>query len=260
MQDQLPPQPTPSRGDEFRLVLGLFTRLPLGDLPLLPAGGLGRAVWAFPLAGAVVGLLAGLMVLVGAEFGLGPWLLALVAIAAELMITGAFHEDGFADIADGMGGRDVEARLRIMRDSRIGTFGSAALWLNLTARLVLLAGIAGTGGAWGMVFALVAANAGGRLALLLPLLLLDPARPDGLGASVGRVRGELGWTAAVYAFGIGLVCLGWGVVPAALAVLAAGVIATLYGLHRLGGYTGDLLGATAGLAMILILLVAADHV
>ncbi|PWR18730.1 adenosylcobinamide-GDP ribazoletransferase [Zavarzinia compransoris] len=256
MQDQLPPKT--GRGDNFRLVLGLFTRLPVGDLPVLPPGSLGRAAWAFPLAGAAAGLFAGLCVLVGAEVGLGPWLLALVAIAAELIVTGAFHEDGFADIADGLGGRDAEARLRIMRDSRIGVFGSAALWLNLTARLVLLAGIAG-GGVWALVFALVAANAGARLALLLPLLLLDPARPDGLGASVGRVPGEAGWTAVVYAAGIGLVCLGWGVVPAGLAVLAAGVVATLFGLHRLGGYTGDLLGATAGLAMILILLVAAGH-
>ncbi|MDD3445351.1 MAG: adenosylcobinamide-GDP ribazoletransferase [Zavarzinia sp.] len=257
MQQNTPDRP--SRADEFRFVLGLFTRLPVGAVPEMPAGSLARAVWCFPLVGAVVGLLAGLGALVGAEFGLGPWGLAVLAIAIELLATGALHEDGFADVADSFGGRDRETRLRIMRDSRIGSFGAVALWLLLSARLVFLAGASGAG-VWTLVFALVAANTAARLALLIPLVLLPAARSDGLGAGFGTVGRDAGASAVVFATGIGIVCLGGGVFGAALAVLIAGIAMSALGRQNLGGHTGDLLGATAALTLPLVLAVAGGHV
>ncbi|MCF4166048.1 adenosylcobinamide-GDP ribazoletransferase [Zavarzinia compransoris] len=263
MHADQPAPPTPL--DEFKFVLGLFTRLPVGRPREIPAARLGRTVWCFPLVGALVGGLAALGALIGAGFGLGPWSVAIVAIAVELLVTGALHEDGFADVADSFGGRDRETRLAIMRDSRIGAFGAVALWLLLSARLVLLAGLAGAGigagasigagaGIWTLVFALIGANAAARIALLIPLVLLPPARADGLGAGLGEPPREAGGAALVYGIGIGVVCFGWGVFAVAVAVLFAGVVMAMVGRQNLGGQTGDLLGATAALSLPLVLL------
>lgn len=258
MQD--PVMNRPDTATEFRLALSLFTRLPAGPLPVLPPGTLGAAVWSYPLVGALVGLLAGVAGLVAHGLGLGIWGVAVAIVAAEILITGGLHEDGLADVADGLGGCDVASRLAIMRDSRIGSFGSLALFLSLAARLVLLAQIGAGWGAGGLVFAAIAANAGARLALVLPLALLDPARPDGLGASVGRIDAERALSGAVFAFGIGVVCLGWGVFPVALAIIVAGLTAIAVGRDRFGGFTGDLLGAAASLGLVLCLVAIAGHV
>lgn len=258
MQDDTIP-PRLDTVTEFRLALSLLTRLPVGALPVLPPGSLGRAIWAFPLVGALVGLIGGLAGLVADGLGLGLWGIAVAVIAAEVAATGGLHEDGTADVADALGGRTVEQRLAIMRDSRIGAFGALALWLLLAARLVLLAQIGAQWGVGGLVFAAVAAQAAARLALVLPLALLDPARPDGLGASVGRVESERVLSGAVFTFGIGLVCLGWGVFGAALATVVAGLAMVALGRERFGGFTGDLLGATASLGLVLTLVAIAGH-
>lgn len=252
------PSAPPAATDEFKFALGLFTRLPVGKARQIPPARLGRTVWCFPLIGALVGLLAALGALIGAGFGLGPWSVAIVAIAVELLVTGALHEDGFADVADSFGGRDRETRLRIMRDSRIGAFGAVALWLLLSSRLVLLAGIAGEG-IWTLVFALIGANAAARIALLIPLVLLPPARGDGLGAGLGEPQREAGGAALIYGIGIGVVCFGWGIFGVAAAVLIAGVVMAMIGRQNLGGQTGDLLGATAALTLPLVLLAVGGH-
>lgn len=258
MQD--PVMNRPDAAIQFRLALSLFTRLPAGLLPILPPGTLGAAVWCFPLVGALVGLLAGIAGLVAHGLGLGIWAVAVAILAAEVLITGGLHEDGLADVADALGGRDVASRLAIMRDSRIGSFGSLALFLSLAARLVLLAQIGAAWGPGGLVFAAIAANAAARLALVIPLALLDPARPDGLGASVGRIDADRALSGAVFAFGIGIVCLGWGVFAAGLAVTVAGLVAVAVGRDRFGGFTGDLLGAAASLGLVFCLVAIAGHV
>ncbi|RJF94641.1 adenosylcobinamide-GDP ribazoletransferase [Oleomonas cavernae] len=247
--------PPPSALDEFRLAASLLTRLAVGPPALLPPGTLGRSVWALPLIGGLVGLISGLALLVADGLGLGVWAVALVAVAAELLVTGAFHEDGLADVADGFGGgRDAPAKLAIMRDSRIGTYGAAALWVALTGRLVALAQIGGADGVDVMFWALIAANAGARAAILLPMALLPPARADGLGASVGEIDPERALSGGVFALGIGLVCLGWGVVTAALLTIAAGALMTGLARRQIGGYSGDVFGATAQVALVAILL------
>jgi len=245
----------PSSLDECRLAASLLTRLPVGPATMLPPGTLGRSVWSFPLIGGLIGLISGLALLIGDGLGLGVWVVALIAIAVELLVTGALHEDGLADVADGFGGgRDAPAKLAIMRDSRIGTYGAVALWVALTGRLVALAGIGVAAGVDAMFWALIAANAGARAAILLPMALLPPARADGLGASVGEIDLERALSGGVFALGIGIVCLGWGVVTAALLAIAAGASMTGLARRQVGGYSGDVFGATAQVALVAILL------
>lgn len=230
---------------ELNAALGLLTRLPVGRLPMPDdAAGHARAAWAWPLAGALAGAAGGAVQLLLLAAGLSPLAAAPWALATMLLLTGALHEDGLSDTADGFGGgRGRERKLQIMRDSRIGSYGAAALALSLLARGTALAEIA-------MPFsALVVAAAVARAAMLLPLLLLLPARADGLSAGLGRPGTGVAVLGVALAGGLALLLLPVG--AAWLAALAAGLSAaalTLLAWRQIGGQTGDVLGATAVMA------------
>lgn len=235
---------------ELAAALGLLTRLPVHRWPMPPdAAGFTRAVWAYPLAGAVAGGLGGLGFWAAGALGLPPPLAALWSLALLLLLTGAFHEDGLADTADGFGGgRDRAARLAIMRDSRIGSYGAAALLLALGLRAAALAEIAEPAR---VLVAMAAAGALSRGALLLPLRLLPPARADGLAAGLGRP----GATPLLAALVLAAVAALLTPAPAA-AVLAAGLAGlgmTALARRQIGGQTGDVLGATAVVAECAVL-------
>ncbi len=166
------------------------------------------------------------------------------------------HEDGLADAADGLaGGHDRESRLAIMRDSRIGAFGALALALGVGLRAAALAQI---GAAVFAALALVAAHAVSRAALPAAMWAMTPARGDGLGAMAGRPSARVAGAAAAIGAVIALAALGPGrgavaIAFAATAVCAAAALAQ----RRLGGYTGDVLGAFQQIAEIAMLLAAA---
>ena len=228
---------------------GLLTRLPVGRW----AAGAdpARCVWAYPLAGALVGALAAAVYALGRGVGLGAPVAAVWALAALLAVTGALHEDGLADAADALGGgRTVARRLEIMRDSRIGSFGALALVLSTALRLAAVAALA-PGAAAG---ALIASGALGRAAMLLPLLLLRPARPDGLGTSLARVQGGTAVVGLALGAAVALLLLPerFAVGAVLLAALAGLGAARLAG-RLLGGYTGDVFGATSVVAECLVL-------
>ncbi|MGI3778496.1 MAG: adenosylcobinamide-GDP ribazoletransferase [Janthinobacterium lividum] len=211
--------------------------------------------WAYPVAGALLGAATGATAALGGALGLPPASSAGWALAATLLLTGALHEDGLADTADGLGGgRTPERRLAIMRDSRIGSFGALALALSVGLRWSALASLQGAGqGAWHIVAATMAAGALARCAMLLPMRL-PPARPDGLGASLGQVRPTS--IAAGWAFGAALALALLPASQAALSLLlaaVAGVLLARTGRRALGGRTGDLLGATEQAAECAIL-------
>ena len=125
--------------DDLSSSLALMTRLPFVGTQ----NGGTRAVRTYPLVGAIVGLIGGLFFALAVALSLPPLACALVAITAIILVTGAFHEDGLADLADGFGGgRDRDDKLAIMRDSRIGSFGVLALLLSLGLRAAALATIA----------------------------------------------------------------------------------------------------------------------
>ena len=205
----------------------------------------GRVAWAFPLIGAALGGLAGLVWLIAASLALPAALAAGVVVAALALVTGGLHEDGLADSADGLAsGRLGAAALAIMRDSRVGAHGVLAMLLAVGLKWGAIA-------AWppATVFAaLIALHAWARALMLLPVWIAGPAASDGLGAA-----GAFAWREAALALAlaaaVGLLALP---VPVFLAMAAVSAL-VVFGLgwlakRRIGGYTGDVLGASEQLA------------
>ena len=224
--------------DDMRGGLGLLTRLPVGRLRRHSGA---EGAWAWPLAGLVVGALAALAAGAGLAAGLPVAAAAGLALAVQAGATGGLHEDGLADLADGVwGGRDRARRLEIMKDSRIGSYGVIALVLAYGLRWSALTALLEAGAAWGP---LLAAGALSRAAMPAVMAALPAARPGGLSAAVGRPNGGIALAAAALATGIALLVAGgaglWAAVWVALVALWVGRLA----LSRLGGQTGDVLGA-----------------
>ena len=216
-----------------------LTRLP----SRAPRGArLSAAAAAFPVIGAGLGLGAGLVYVAAGWLGLGPWLGAVLAVGAAVLVTGALHEDGLADTADGFGTKGGRAaRLAAMRDSRIGAFGTIALVLALGARIGGLAEIASPAA---VVAALVAAGALSRAALAAALRHLPAARADGLGAAAGRPTARTAGIAMAIAAAVTVVAmLPWGWLPALLLGGAAAGVMAWRAQAAFGGHTGDVLGA-----------------
>lgn len=233
-------------GLDLRASLLQFTRLPLPAGPAPQPGWAGRAAWAWPLAGAVVGMAGAAAVWLAGMLALPPLPGAVLAVAAMALASGALHEDGLADFADGIGGgRDRESRLRIMRDSRLGSYGALALMLMTFWRIAALAALPTPGAAATVI--VVAACARWSAAVLA--CILPPATPDGQSAMAGRP------SLRALAGGL-LLCLVLAalLLPAAaillppLAALGAALVLALIARRRIGGQNGDTLGAAAQLA------------
>lgn len=236
------------------LALAFLTRLPVplpADRPLE----LRRATAWFALAGGLIGLLAGLAGLAASAIGLPPWTAAVLVVGAQVLLTGALHEDGLADVADAMGaGPDRARALAIMKDSRIGAYGAIALCLSLLLRVSLLASLL-PGGAVG---ALVAAEALSRAVLPVVMRRQRSAKTDGLAAGAGRPGA--GAVAICVISGVALALLVLPMREALAALPAAGVaslLAAAYLGKRFDGYTGDTLGAVQQLVAIAVLLALA---
>ena len=234
--------------------MAFFTRLPV-DPRARDDGKLADAAWAFPLVGAGIGAAAALIFLLAQLLGLAAWPAGLLAVLASIAITGALHEDGLADTADGLfGGHDRDARLAIMRDSRHGSFGVLAIVMSVLMRA---AALAASGDVIRGGLALIAAHAASRAALPAVMRALPPARADGLGATVGApgTAGVAG-AAAIGALVI-LAVLGpvSGAISLCLAWLAIFAVAR-FARRQVSGYTGDVLGANEQVGEIVMLLAA----
>ena len=239
----------------FAVATAFFTRIPVAA-PADHVERLAAAAWAFPLVGAGIGGIAAFAFLLVQLLGLGDWPAAVFAVLAGIALTGALHEDGFADTADGLiGGDDRDQRLAIMRDSRHGTFGVVAIVFSVMLRAAALAGI---GEAIYAGLALIAAHAGSRAILPFAMRMMAPARADGLAAAAGQPSTPLAIGALAIGLLITLAALGPGrgliaFVLAGAAMSALGVLAH----RRIGGYTGDVLGAFQQIGEIVMLLTAA---
>lgn len=238
---------------ELSAAFALLTRLPVHRLPLPRVVAPSEAVWAYPIVGAVVGAIGGGVYWVTRWLSCPPALAALWALVAIIFITGAMHEDGLADFADGLAGDTKERRLSIMRDHQTGTYGVIALVLSLAVRATAIAIIAEPRV---VMAALIAADATSRLSAVLIMAALPPARRDGLSASVGSPTARLAAIALVLTFVITWLLLPFGV--ALFLILSAVVSSVVLGrvaLVRLGGQTGDVLGASSQLCECLALIV-----
>jgi adenosylcobinamide-GDP ribazoletransferase len=249
-------------GRRDQLIVGFLflTRFRLPASAAWPENALAHAAWSFPVVGAVVGLLGGGVALLAQRLGLPVPAAALLGLAATLLATGALHEDGLADTADGLGGGQTrERKLEIMRDSRIGSYGALALLMSLGLRAAALSTLLGGDG--GIVLgAMIAAHAVSRAGLPAIMHFIDPARPGGLAAGAGRPGFDNVRAAAVLGVLATLAGLGWWRgLAALLAALAAFAATAMLARRQIGGYTGDVLGAAQQVAEAAVLLAAATQ-
>lgn len=221
------------------LAVRYLTIVPVPDPGPPSRGALGRAAAWFPVVGAILGLALVVTDWVTTRL-FPPVLAALLTVTVWKFFTGGLHLDGLADCLDGLMGRDREHRLAIMRDSRIGTFGAVGLILFLMLEILAISDLP----PFSRSRVLVLAPAVARATPALLARLLGAARADGQGAAFVAGVGALGATLAlVIAALAAFAALGWiGLAAAAVAVLAALIVAGVIA-RRLGGLTGDVLGA-----------------
>lgn len=230
--------------------VALLTRLPLRASDAALARG-AKAAWSWPLVGGVLGGIAGIAASLLLALGLPAPLVAGLGLVIGVMMTGALHEDGLADTADGFwGGWEPARRLEIMKDSHIGSYGVIALILSLGLRWVALSVIFAAGLA---LPALVAVAVLSRATMPVMIYALPPAREGGLSRSVGRVPFDTVVLACGVALVLALLAAGLVALPlagaAALAAFGMGWLARI----KIGGQTGDVLGATQQVSEIVLL-------
>jgi adenosylcobinamide-GDP ribazoletransferase len=226
---------------DLRTAFTLLTRIPVGLGAAPPT--IARAVWAFPIVGLTVGALGGLVYWGTQRLGMSPLLGGCWSIAAIVIATGAFHEDGLADVADGFGGGATRQRkLEIMRDSRLGSYGTLALIFSALIRVSAVAALARPDK---VIPALILAAMLGRSGIIVILLISKPARADGIASSLNHLPRASALIGLALAIGATVLLL-----PK---ILAATIIATtlavslaVAGLARrqIGGHTGDVLGTS----------------
>lgn len=254
---------------DARIATAFLTRFPvqpppqpanddtLGGLPASEHSGyLAGATGMFPFIGLAIGALAALAYVLISLIGLYPLAAAFIALAVMAGLTGAIHEDGLADFVDGIGGgRSPSERLAIMRDSRIGTYGTLAVVFSVGLRTALLAQIATLEGA---TATLIVAGITSRAALPAVMRWIPPARSEGLATEAGRPQ-PTQVTVALAAMGItAFIALGLGPAVAAVgcaAVGAAGIAILARWLVR--GHTGDVLGAVQQTVEVMVFAAAA---
>ena len=254
---------------DFWFCLGFFTRLPIpraaGEATPRSLANFSRAVRTLPLAGAVLGAFAALVLTVALGLGFPPLIAAPLAVGCLIVLSGALHEDGLADCADGFfGGATRERKLEIMQDSRIGTFGAVALLLSVYLRGASLALIAGESLSLASAV-LIGAAALSRTAALFPLAVLPPARDHGAGFAAGKPEPAALAIAACLAvvFALAPVLAGAALAHALVAIgVATGAAYALVPLARkqIGGQTGDVAGAAQQLSEIAFYLAFAAHI
>jgi adenosylcobinamide-GDP ribazoletransferase len=236
------------RAYAVRGAIQFLTRIPA---PTPSAGRLDAAVAWFPLVGALVGTVIGAVVIATSQL-VPMTIAAALGVLMGVLLTGAFHEDGLADIADAFaGGWSVEQRLEILKDPRHGSYGVAALSGSIIIRILAVAALAPAVAVAG----LIAAHTLARAVAVASMRTGPLARPEGLGAryvstvSIGRIV-----VAVISGLAISTVVIGWWVVPAILvAAVPAGAVIAL-ARRRIGGLSGDVLGAIEQVAEIAVLI------
>lgn len=238
--------PTTRWVEELGQAVTFLTRLPWPG-PVNHDRALMASAWSFPVVGALVGAITAIAFGLAAGLSLPPLAVAILAVAAGTLVSGALHEDGLADVLDGFGGgRDAESKRRIMRDSQIGSYGVVGLILVIGLKVAALNAIPNGADA---AAALVASAALGRAVIPALSHLIPHAAPDGL----ARLAGTAGRMGVIWSGGLGL-ALAIFVLPAGLgfhAILSAIVAAAGIGWlarRQIGGVTGDVFGAAALLA------------
>jgi len=237
---------------DLAAALALLTRLPVPANITVAQDRGAAAAWAYPLAGVAVGLFAGIAGLLTSALGLPATAVAGVILLTSVAVTGALHEDGLADTCDGLWGAWQPARrLEIMQDSRIGTYGVLALILALGLRWTALAAIIASGS---LIAPVLAAAILSRAPMVVLMYALPNARQTGLSRSTGRPSARTAGLAVGIALVLGMVLLGAKAIPVALILTLATLAVAAIARAKIGGQTGDILGATQQIGEIVVLL------
>ena len=207
----------------------------------------------FPVVGALIGAVVG-----GAAAGLwflvSPIAAASVAVMLGVLVTGAFHEDGLADVADAFaGGTTIERRLEILKDSRHGSYGVAALCGSIVIRIVCLGSFPGPAS---MCLAAIAAHAVGRGAAVGLMGAAPLATHRGLGADYGQAASRhIAIGGALLGLVIAAVAVGWRAAPLAAVVVVSIVAVRWLSMRKIAGISGDVLGTCEQVAECLAFVV-----
>ena len=240
---------TPARGLPPVGVLGalqLLTRIPVRSSA---APELRRCVPWFPVIGAVIGAAVGGVAVVMLEL-VPPSVAAAVAVVFGVALTGAFHEDGLADTADALGGWTQAQRQAILKDSRHGTYGVAALCSSIVLRIVCVAAL-GPAVAFG---GLIAAHTLARGAAVGVMGIARPVAATGLGADYSRgLSGRATGIGVIVAVLLAAVAVGWWVAPLAAVAATSAILVAVLANRAFGGVSGDVLGAVEQVAECLAL-------
>ena len=235
--------------------VAFLTRIPICLSGSDTERNLAHSTWAFSIVGALVGGVGAVVYAVAVGLGLTPLIAATLSVSAMAASTGALHEDGLVDTVDGFGGaRDRTAKLRIMRDSHLGTFSAVALFLMLVLRIVSLAALDDSITVGSI---LVATAAPSRTVMVAIMAWQAPARSDGLGVSSGVP--DAGTVSIAVLISIAIV---FAITPALvavgviLAVATAGTAVAWLAQRQIGGHTGDVLGGAQQVSEVVALVVA----
>ena len=243
---------------DLQTAVSFLTRLPMPHPEGAKPSNFTRCAWLFPLVGAAIGAIVATVNLGLRAVNVPGIAAAALSLGFGALLTGALHEDGLADVADGFGGgKDRNAKLEIMRDSRLGTYGALILMVVFATKASAIAAAPGEMSVRG----LIAAHALSRGVLPLMRLTLGPARTDGLAASAGTPNVRVATAAGLLALAIGFLALRWQLALAAVLLMGGCVSAMVWIARRqIGGLTGDVLGGTQQVCeTTILLLIAASH-
>jgi adenosylcobinamide-GDP ribazoletransferase len=257
--DNAAPGPPPLTGwraasRDFVQMLRFYSRIPVPKLPFEADAhavpDFTKAPRMLPFAGAVIGLPSALTLWLAASLGLPSPIAAAVTVAMAVLVSGAFHEDGLADTFDGLGGGwTPERRLEIMKDSRIGSYGGAALILALILRVAAISALVDEATPFTAGLLVLAAAGLSRTMGLTPVAMLPPARAGGFSSTVGRPAMPVYGLAMALSLFITGSLTGLADIPlwgAAIGIglgLALTALMTFWSLKAIHGQTGDIAGA-----------------
>lgn len=240
---------------DFFATVMFFTRIPIkwsffSDKP----PNLTKAAWAFPLVGILTGVLSGVLGDFLIFLGLPIFLCCIIAITLSVILTGAFHEDGLADTADGLGAGGSPERInKIIHDSRLGTYGVVALILGLLTRLGLLLTLVEYG--YSLVSTLSVGFASGKLAIIFSRNFFNNSRFVKMGSVVGTIANKNLFIATViWALPTLIIFPFYGILLGGILMAFIIFILGLKSKKALGGISGDILGAIAFLTELVFLL------
>lgn len=232
--------------EDLLQALRFLTRIPVAEDAPANSASLRRAARAFPLTGLVVGGAGALVILFAAPFGIPSTVTVMLALATMVILTGGLHEDGLADSSDALfATTDPDERMKILKDSSSGVFAMLALIFVILIKWTALIAIMEES-SFSAASAIVAASIVSRIAFLVPVCFMSPVKEDGLGAALG----SLNPASLILPLGVGagaLFFVLFDIIAIAASLIACAVVAfgiAILAEKKLGGYNGDIAGAT----------------